>query len=341
MIRLLILAANPRNTSPLRLGEEVREIESKLRVSSAGGGFRVQSAWAVTVDELMYQLNSFQPNIIHFSGHGTEAGQLVLEDASGESRPLSPDGVQLMFANFKQWLQVVVLNACYSDHQAKALAENADAVVGMGASIGDSAAITFAASFYRALGFGRTVEEAYSQAVASLMLEGIGNEDVPVLTHRPGVDPKQLRLAGTSDVAQAIRRVEDPRVPSRLRDALRAGSELLILSNEDLRLSTPGPYDEDVIFLCLRMRQSSAKYVVEVSRHALVSDVAKLVARRLLPSTDVHFYDWTLIKEPREQLAEELSLAMSNLKSGDWVKLVGNHRQPTWAPKMAPSWKRW
>lgn len=334
MIRLLILAANPRDTSPLRLGEEVREIESKLRVSSAGGRFRVQSAWAVTVDELMYQLNSFQPNIIHFSGHGTEVGQLVFEDVSEQARPLSPDGVRLMFANFKQWLQLVVLNSCYSAPQARALAETADAVVGMGASIGDAAAITFAASFYRALGFGRTVEEAYSQAVAALVLEGVGDEDVPVLTHRPGVDPKQLRLAGTSDVAQAIRRVEDARVPDKLRDALKAGSELLILGNEDLRLPVAGPSDEDVIFLGLRMRHSSAKYVLEVSRHALVSDVANCLVRRLLPSTDVYFYDWTLVKESEKQLAGNLSLAMSNLKSGNWVKLVGNHREPQWSPYM-------
>ena len=70
MIKLLILAANPRDTDPLRLGQEVRMIESKIRSSSGASRFEIRSAWAVTADELIYQLNSFKPNIVHFVGHG-------------------------------------------------------------------------------------------------------------------------------------------------------------------------------------------------------------------------------------------------------------------------------
>ena len=70
MIKLLILAANPRDTDPLRLGQEVRMIESRIRSSSGASRFDIRSAWAVTADELMYQLNSFKPNIVHFVGHG-------------------------------------------------------------------------------------------------------------------------------------------------------------------------------------------------------------------------------------------------------------------------------
>lgn len=162
MIKLLILAANPRDTQPLRLGREARWIEGRIRESNAAGRFTIRSAWAVTVDELLYQLNSFEPNVVHFVGHG-ESGEIILETASGASRPLSQAALATIFSHFRQWLQLVVLNACYSADQAESLAEHADAVIGMTSAVGDAAAVEFAAGFYRALGFGRSVQDAFSQ----------------------------------------------------------------------------------------------------------------------------------------------------------------------------------
>ena len=57
----------------------------------------------------------------------------------------------------------MVLNACYSETQARAIAEHIDAVVGMTTAVGDQAAINFAAAFYQALGFGRTVKNGNAQ----------------------------------------------------------------------------------------------------------------------------------------------------------------------------------
>lgn len=57
--------------------------------------------------------------------------------------------------------KVCVLNACYSEAQAKAIARHIDYVIGMQQAIGDTAAIAFSAGFYQALGDGRNIEEAY------------------------------------------------------------------------------------------------------------------------------------------------------------------------------------
>ena len=61
-------------------------------------------------------------------------------------------------------------------------------------AIGDNAAITFAASFYRAIGFGRTIQQAFDQGKTALMLEGIPEQDTPELLVRPGVDPNAIFL---------------------------------------------------------------------------------------------------------------------------------------------------
>ena len=65
------------------------------------------------------------------------------------------------------------MNACYSQIQAQAIAENIDCVVGMSTAIGDEAAIIFAASFYRAIGFGRSIKDAFDQGKIAIMVEGI------------------------------------------------------------------------------------------------------------------------------------------------------------------------
>ncbi len=87
-------------------------------------------------------------------------------------------------------MRVVVLNACYSEVQAKAIVAEIDFVVGMTESIGDKAARLFAASFYRGLGFGRSVQTAFDLGVNAIKREGLFKyEDVPVLLVKPGVDP--------------------------------------------------------------------------------------------------------------------------------------------------------
>ncbi len=90
--------------------------------------------------------------------------------------------------------RVVILNACFSKPQAEAIIEHIDCAIGMNAAIGDAAAITFAASFYRAIGFGRSVLEAFEQGKTAMLLEGIPEENTPQLLTRAGIDPARVIL---------------------------------------------------------------------------------------------------------------------------------------------------
>jgi len=91
-------------------------------------------------------------------------------------------------------VRVVVLNACYTHHQALAISEVVDCVIGMPNSIRDTLAIAFAASFYRALGFGHSVQDAFKQGRAAIFLEGGSESDVPLLLTKPGIYPQHLYL---------------------------------------------------------------------------------------------------------------------------------------------------
>ncbi len=91
-------------------------------------------------------------------------------------------------------LQLVIFNACFSAGQAAAVVEHVDVAIGMNDPIGDEAARVFAAQFYSALGFGRSVQVSFDQAKAALMLAGIPEEDTPELYAREGIDPNEIIL---------------------------------------------------------------------------------------------------------------------------------------------------
>ena len=64
-----------------------------------------------------------------------------------------------------------MLNACYSEPQAAAIAEEIDCVVGMASDIEDAAAISFSAAFYQALGYGKDVATAFAAGCVQIGLE--------------------------------------------------------------------------------------------------------------------------------------------------------------------------
>ncbi|MGI5238529.1 CHAT domain-containing protein [Dactylosporangium sp. CA-139066] len=187
-IRILMLAANPEPTARLALDVEAREINEKLRLAQDRDGFDLITRWAVRPDDLLQGLNEHRPHIVHFSGHGTSAGEIMLAGAGGGQQPVAAEALAAVFRATVDNVRVVVLNACYSAVQAEAIGRHVDCIVGMRAPIHDRSAAIFAAAFYSALGFGRSVRQAFDQGVAALMLNGMPDHDVPELVVRAGAD---------------------------------------------------------------------------------------------------------------------------------------------------------
>lgn len=66
--KILILAANPKGTSQLRLDEELREIEQGLQRARQREQFQIKSALGVRSRDIHRSILDFKPNIVHFSG---------------------------------------------------------------------------------------------------------------------------------------------------------------------------------------------------------------------------------------------------------------------------------
>lgn len=67
---ILFLAANPKNSTPLDLTREVKEIEAGLERSQKRDKFQLEQVWAVTPADVQRAMLDHKPQIVHFSGHG-------------------------------------------------------------------------------------------------------------------------------------------------------------------------------------------------------------------------------------------------------------------------------
>ncbi|MEM8503141.1 MAG: AAA-like domain-containing protein [Cyanobacteria bacterium P01_D01_bin.1] len=182
--KILILTANPKNSDKLRLDEEVREIQEGLRRSRSRDQFEIISKWAVRPDDLRRALLDHEPQIVHFSGHGAGEKGLILENNAGQMKRVSGPSLARLFKLFKEKVECVLLNACYSEAQAAAIHQHIDCVIGMNQAVGDAAAIEFAVGFYDGLGAGRSYSDAFEFGVSAIDLEGIPETATPQLKQR-------------------------------------------------------------------------------------------------------------------------------------------------------------
>lgn len=189
MKTILILAANPNDTTQLRLDEEVREIDSVLRRARRRDDFNLQQRWAVRSRDVQAALLDCSPQIVHFSGHGAGTAGLVLEDETGQGRLVDAQALAGLFRLFTTQIECVILNACYSEVQADAIAQHLKYVIGMNQPIGDKAAIEFAFGFYNALGAGRSYEDAFAFGGSAIQMAGIAEFQTPVLKVNPALAP--------------------------------------------------------------------------------------------------------------------------------------------------------
>ena len=179
--KILFLAANPKDTSPLRLDQEVRDIEQGLERSRKREQFVLVQKWAVRDYDLRRAMLDHEPQIVHFSGHGAGEQGLALEDDLGQVQFVKAEALAELFKLFMGKVECVLLNACYSEVQAEAICQYVDYVIGMNQTIGDKAAINFAVGFYDGLGSGKSIDVAYKLGCNAIRMAGIPEHLTPVL----------------------------------------------------------------------------------------------------------------------------------------------------------------
>ena len=193
VVTILFLSADPSDAARLRLGEEFREIQEQLKLAQDHDHFKLaQPQMSLRPRDISLALLQTKPQIVHFSGHGASTGELYFENPAGESHRVKPGALAALFEQFSDQVECVVLNACFSEVQARAIAKNIKYVIGMNTAIGDKAAIAFATGFYQALGAGRPVADAYKLGCVQIRLCDIPEHLTPVLIEKEPESQAQL-----------------------------------------------------------------------------------------------------------------------------------------------------
>lgn len=218
-MKILFIGANGIDTSRLRLGAELRDIQAEIQRAQARGEIEVRAELAVTPIDLNRLLLEYEPDVVHFSGHGTalrvevpmgpsatrefnpaheslpseppRGSAILLETHEGHALPVSVEALARLFGILKTQ-RCVVLNACFSAMQAAALAKHVDCVIGMKRAIDDKSALVFSAGFYQAIARGQTVKAAFDLACSLISTSGLPGADVPQLLGR--VDPGTVQF---------------------------------------------------------------------------------------------------------------------------------------------------
>ncbi|MEG3917759.1 AAA-like domain-containing protein [Microcoleus sp. T3_A4] len=236
---ILFLAANPKNTTPVDLQKEAKEIAEGLQRSKKADKFQLEQQWAVTPREMQRAILDYKPEIVHFSGHGAGEGGLALEDEAGQIKLVNTKALAALFEAFKEYVECVILNACYSEVQAEAIARHIPYVIGMKQTLGDNAARVFAVGFYDTLAAGESIERAYKLGCVSISMAGISEEPTPILKKKS--DFSELDAAERSPDASSDIVEESSPVVENARSIAAPPLSLLNLDNPEGSVSLDSP----------------------------------------------------------------------------------------------------
>ncbi|ABW33415.1 NB-ARC domain-containing protein [Acaryochloris marina] len=188
---ILFLASNPDGLR--QAAQELRDIEDGIQRSKHRKQFKLKSSLAVRVRDIQRALLDETPQIIHFAGSGKREAGLVFEDQAGNSQLVTGAALAGLFALFAEDIHCVILNGCYTQAQAQAIAQHIDYVVGMQQAISNEAALAFAVGFYDALGAGRDIEFAFKLGFSAIQIEGFPESHTPVLVQKSSIHTEPIQ----------------------------------------------------------------------------------------------------------------------------------------------------
>ncbi len=151
MKTVLVLAANPIESVRVQFQKELSEIQEAWKRSKAKDGFEVKFEPAATWDRWRRGLLDYEPEVVHFIGHGgVVKGDGVKGIVLEGPEVVSGERLAQLLLEFPT-VRCVVLNSCHSKVQATEIFERVGHVgcaIGMKQSIKQESARQFAIAFY-------------------------------------------------------------------------------------------------------------------------------------------------------------------------------------------------
>src|SRR6267378_3789032 len=81
---------------------------------------------AIRALDLQRLLMMHEPHIVHFSGHASKTHKLILGGTAGRGKEVDRQGLVKIFGLYRRHVRLILLNACFTRTQARALSEVID-----------------------------------------------------------------------------------------------------------------------------------------------------------------------------------------------------------------------
>lgn len=161
VIPILFLANHSEESNQKRLNREISSIKQRLVLGKCSCQYELVPKKFYTIEELQRALLETRPKIVHFSGYSTKENEIVYRNEKGQIKPLSSEALCSLFDNFNETVDLVFLNACYSENQAKPISTAIKYVIGIEGAISNDIGLSFVNSFYQAISYGTSIQKAF------------------------------------------------------------------------------------------------------------------------------------------------------------------------------------
>jgi hypothetical protein len=280
------MAAAPDDKIYVNVVKEGTEIQQTL--DGQRDKFQFIHLLGITKDHFLDDLERYRPNILHFSGHGTESSSLVFQDGD----ELSSEQLEKTFQSLPFKISVVFLNACYSKHQARSISKYVDYIIGMKKAVSDEAAIIFSSKFYKSLLKNIDYKEAYSDAIAYLSYYLESESSIPKLITSHGFDsiskiPKPTTITITEPLKNDDENEEEELVIQNLpvsadlltqiEKCIRIYDEKNITDKFDLQKFWQNENDGNLSGILIILNNNSSEYGVDDEQLSLIRNTLRNV----------------------------------------------------------------
>ncbi|MEM9540870.1 MAG: GAF domain-containing protein [Cyanobacteria bacterium P01_E01_bin.42] len=214
--KILVASARPHTTKPDELERETAQVKHAVQKTPQGKEIIVEKLPAIFYEDLTLAIAQQQPHLIHFCGADALEG-LIFASETQDARLLDPGQLTQLFEQFGRSVKCVILDRCLSVLQADAISDCIRATIAIDADIGADAARIFTTEFYRWIGYGEGINEAFEMGNLALQAErvklsnGLPQPLVPQLIVKHQAAPQESEAppsTESSPLAAAISHLE-------------------------------------------------------------------------------------------------------------------------------------
>ncbi len=190
-LKILFVGADFSSRGDFSIPQEFAKIRNAIENAALGNSLELAHDLTLKPEELQHLLCIHQPAMFHFSGHFDESGRMYLNDDNKPYHTVELDALNEVFRVHGKSIRCAFLNACNSANVSKILIRHVDCIIAMRGRVTVKTALIFTSSLYDAIGAGRSIQDAFDQARAEIMVFGLKEEDTPTLIERiPGTAAK-------------------------------------------------------------------------------------------------------------------------------------------------------